>query len=369
MFYYLFDYINKIFEPPGFNVFRYITFRSALSAITALFIALYFGPKIIEKLRALQIGEEIRKEGPESHKSKAGTPTMGGIIIMVSIVVPVLLWSDILSIYILISLLGMLFLSFVGFVDDYLKVVRKYEKGLIARYKLLGQILTGTAVGAAIYFSPEFKDFATLTTIPFFKNLNFDYSVFYIPAVVFIITATSNAVNLTDGLDGLAMGLSVIVMLALAVMAYVSGNAIYADYLDILYLRGSGELTVFIAAVIGAGLGFLWYNFYPAEIFMGDTGSLALGGLFGILSVLIKKELLIPILGGVFFLETVSVIIQRTYFKYTKKKYGKGKRVFKMAPIHHHFELKGWAEPKIVMRFYIIGVILLIIAMASFKVR
>jgi len=369
MFYYLFDYINKIFAPPGFDAFQFITFRSALSAITALFIALYIGPKIIAKLRESQIGEEIRKEGPKSHLSKAGTPTMGGIIIMLAIVVPVLLWSDILSSYILISLLGMIFLSAVGFVDDYLKVVRKYEKGLIARYKLMGQVLTGLLVGSAIYFLPEFKEFATLTTIPFFKNLNLDYSIFFIPAVIFIITATSNAVNLTDGLDGLAIGLIVIVMLALAVMAYVSGNAIYADYLDILYLRGSGELTVFIAAVVGAGLGFLWYNFYPAEVFMGDTGSLALGGLFGIISVLIKKELLIPILGGIFFMETISVIIQRAYFKYTKKKYGEGKRVFKMAPIHHHFELKGWAEPKIVMRFYIIGVILLIIAMASFKVR
>ncbi len=369
MFYYLFDYINKIFEPPGFNLFRYITFRSALSAITALFIALYVGPKIIEKLRKAQIGEEIRKEGPKSHYAKAGTPTMGGIIILLSISVPVVLWADILSPYILIAFFGMLFLGGIGFIDDYLKVVKKYEKGLIARYKLLGQIITGLFVGALIYFLPQFSQFATLTTIPFFKNLNLDYSVLYIPAVIFIVTATSNAVNLTDGLDGLAIGLSVIVMLALAIMAYVSGNAIYADYLDILYLRGSGELTVFISAVIGAGLGFLWYNFYPAEIFMGDTGSLALGGLFGIISVLIKKELLIPILGGMFFIETVSVIIQRLYFKYTKKKFGKGKRVFKMAPIHHHFELKGWAEPKIVMRFYIIGVILLIISMASFKVR
>ncbi|MGD8778770.1 MAG: phospho-N-acetylmuramoyl-pentapeptide-transferase [Ignavibacteria bacterium] len=369
MLYFLFDYIEKVFNPPGFGMFKFLSFRSMLAAITSLVLAFYIGPKLIDYLRKLQIGETIREEGPKSHFSKAGTPTMGGVIIIFSVIIPVLLWSDIQSVYIILVLVGTVWLSIVGFIDDYLKVVKKYSQGLIAKYKLLGQVLVGLLVGGAIYFMPEFQPYATETTLPFFKNLNFDFSYFYIPAVVFIITATSNAVNLTDGLDGLAIGTMTVVMLALAVMSYVSGNVIYSNYLNIMYLPGSGELTVFIAALIGAGLGFLWFNFYPAQIFMGDTGSLALGGAFGIMAILIKKELLIPILGGIYFLETVSVIIQRLYFKYTKRKYGEGKRVFKMAPIHHHFELMGWQEPKIVIRFYIVTIILAIISMASFKIR
>ena len=369
MFYYLFDYLNTFFDIPGLGMFRYLSFRSAISAITALSIALYLGPKIIAQLQKLQIGETIREEGPQGHKEKAGTPTMGGIIILLAIVVPVLLWSDIASSYILLSLFGLLFLGFVGFVDDYLKVVKKYSEGLIARYKLLGQVFVGLVVGSAIYFLPEFAEYNTQTTLPFFKNLNWDFEYLYIPVVIFIVTATSNAVNLTDGLDGLAMGTVTFVMLALAVISYVSGNVIWADYLNIVYLPGSGELTVFIAAIIGAGLGFLWFNFYPAQVFMGDTGSLALGGVFGIIAILVKKELLLPLLGGIFFIETLSVILQRVYFKYTKRKYGKGKRIFKMSPIHHHYELLGWAEPKIVMRFYIITIILVIVSLASFKVR
>lgn len=328
MFYYLFDYINETFNPPGFDIFRFLTFRSALAAISALVLSFYIGPKMIKYLQRKQVGETIRVDGPQSHKAKAGTPTMGGLIIMISITVPILLWSDIKSSYIILTTLGMLILSFVGFVDDYLKVVKKYPKGLIAKYKLVGQILVGLMVGAAIYFLPEFAEYNTQTTLPFFKNLNFDFSYLYIPAVVFIITAISNGVNLTDGLDGLAMGTMIIVMLTLAIIAYMSGNVIYSDYLNIMYLPGAGELTVFIAAFIGAGLGFLWFNFYPAQIFMGDTGSLAMGGAFGIMAILVKKELLIPILGGIFFIETVSVIIQRLYFKYTKKRYGEGKRVF-----------------------------------------
>ncbi|MCF8260812.1 MAG: phospho-N-acetylmuramoyl-pentapeptide-transferase [Melioribacteraceae bacterium] len=369
MFYYLFDYINQKFAPPGFDVFRFLTFRSMISAITALFLTYYIGPKLIAYLKKKQIGEEIREDGPKSHFSKKGTPTMGGLIILACVFIPVILWSDIKSVYILIVLVGTLLLGLVGFLDDYLKVIKKYSQGLIANYKLLGQVIVGLGVGSAIYFLPEFQNYNTETTLPFFKNLNFDFSFFYVPAVIFIITATSNAVNLTDGLDGLAIGTMIIVMLALAIMSYVSGNVIYSDYLNIIYLDGSGELTVFIAALIGAGLGFLWFNFYPAQIFMGDTGSLALGGAFGIIAILIKKELLIPIVGGIYFLETVSVIIQRLYFKYTKRKYGEGKRVFKMAPIHHHFELLGWTEPKIVMRFYIITIILAIISLASFKIR
>lgn len=369
MFYYLFEYINKTFNPPGFDVFKYLTFRSALAAITSLVLSLYVGPKVIAILKKKQVDQPIREEGPQTHKKKAGTPTMGGIILILSIIIPVLLWADIKSTYILLILFGTIVLSIVGFVDDYLKVVRKVPQGLIARYKLLGQIFVGLVIGCAVYFLPQFHEYAAETTLPFFKSLNFDFSYCYIPAVIFIITATSNAVNLTDGLDGLATGTMMFVMLGLAVLAYVSGNFKFAEYLNVIYLPGSGELTVFIAAAIGACLGFLWFNFYPAQIFMGDTGSLALGGAFGILAILIKKELLIPILGGVYVLETVSVVIQRLYFKYTKKKYGEGRRVFKMAPMHHHFELSGWAEPKIVMRFYIIQIILVIISLASFKLR
>lgn len=369
MLYYLFEYINKTFNPPGFDIFRFLTFRSALAAITGLFLAFYLGPKIIRKLQANQIGEAKKADGPKSHWSKSGTPTMGGLIIIISVVIPVLLWGDIKSIYVILILLGTLWLAGVGFLDDYLKVIKKYPNGLIARYKLLGQILIGVIVGSVVYLSPQFDGFNTLTTIPFLKNVNFDLSIFYIPVVVFIITATSNAVNLTDGLDGLAIGVVAIVMIALALLSYFSGNAIFANYLNILYLPGSGELTVFIAALVGASLGFLWYNSYPAQVFMGDTGSLALGGAFGIIAVLIKKEFFIPILGGIFFMETISVIIQRVYFKYTKKRFGEGKRIFKMAPIHHHFEMIGWPEPKIVVRAYIIAIILAIISLVSFKIR
>ncbi len=369
MLYYLFEYINKVFSPPGFRIFRFLTFRSAIAAITGLFLSLYLGPKLIRILQKKQIGEAKKIDGPKSHWSKAGTPTMGGIILILSVVIPVLLWADIKSMYIILILFGTIWLSGVGFLDDYLKVVKKLPNGLIARYKLLGQVLIGLIIGAIIYYSPQFAGFNSVTTVPFLKNVNFDFSYLYIPVVVFIITATSNAVNLTDGLDGLAIGVTIIVMLALAIISYVSGNAIYANYLNIIYLPGSGELTVFVSALVGASLGFLWFNSYPAQVFMGDTGSLALGGAFGILAVLIKKELLIPILGGIFFMETLSVIIQRLYFKYTKKRYGEGRRVFKMAPIHHHFEMLGWPEPKIVMRFYIIAIILAIISLASFKIR
>jgi phospho-N-acetylmuramoyl-pentapeptide-transferase len=369
MLYYLFEYINKIYDPPGFDIFRFLTFRSAIAAMTGLFLAFYIGPKVIKILSKYQIGEAKKEEGPKFHWSKAGTPTMGGVIIILSVIIPVLLWADVKSTYVILITVGTLWLGAVGFLDDYLKVIKKYPNGLIARYKLLGQVLIGLLVGAVIYFSPEFASFNTLTTVPFLKNVNFDLSILYIPVVIFIVTATSNAVNLTDGLDGLAIGIIAIVMIALAILSYVSGNAIFANYLNILYLPGSGELSVFVSALVGASLGFLWYNCYPAQVFMGDTGSLALGGAFGILAVLIKKELFIPILGGIFFMETISVIIQRLYFKYSKKKYGEGKRVFKMAPVHHHFEMIGWQEPKIVVRFYIIAIVLAIVSLVSFKIR
>ena len=369
MLYYLFDYINKIYAPPGFDIFRFLTFRSAIAAMTGLFLAFYIGPRVITILSKYQIGEAKKEEGPKFHWSKAGTPTMGGVIIILSVIIPVLLWADIKSTYVILITVGTLWLGAVGFLDDYLKVIKKLPNGLIARYKLLGQVLIGLVVGAVIYFSPEFENINTLTTVPFLKNVNFDLSILYIPVVIFIVTATSNAVNLTDGLDGLAIGIIAIVMIALAILSYVSGNAIFANYLNILYLPGSGELSVFVSALVGASLGFLWYNCYPAQVFMGDTGSLALGGAFGILAVLIKKELFIPILGGIFFMETISVIIQRVYFKYSKKKFGEGRRVFKMAPVHHHFEMIGWQEPKIVVRFYIIAIVLAIVSLVSFKIR
>jgi len=370
----LFGYLHKTFNFPGFGVFRYITFRAGAAAITALIIAFWLGPKIIRKLRALQIGEAAKLEAPKTHLVKAGTPTMGGLIVLLSILVPALLWNDLKNMYVLLILFVTIVLGAVGFMDDYLKVVKKKPKGLIGRYKIVGQVFVGLVVGGVIYFFPQWIDadlwkLKSSTTVPFFKFLEFDFGIFYIPMVIFIITATSNAVNLTDGLDGLAIGNVGIVTFTLAIITYVSGHAVWSEYLTIPYLRGNGELTIYCAAIVGASLGFLWFNSHPAQIFMGDTGSLALGGIIGALCVLIKKELLLPTLGGVFLMETVSVIIQRMYFKYTKRRDGVGQRVFKMAPIHHHFELLGWSEPKIVTRFYIIAILLMILSLATFKVR
>jgi phospho-N-acetylmuramoyl-pentapeptide-transferase len=374
MLFYLFTYLHRTFNVPGFGVFRYITFRAGAAAVTALIISFWLGPKIIRKLRKLQIGESAKLEAPKTHLAKAGTPTMGGLIVLLSILIPALLWTDLKNVYILLILFVTISLGTVGFLDDFLKVVKKKPKGLIGKYKIIGQVFVGVVVGSVIYFFPQWIDaeLVTLkssTTVPFFKNLEFDFGVFYIPMVIFVITATSNAVNLTDGLDGLAIGNVGIVCFTLALITYVSGHAIWSQYLTIPYLRGNGELTIYCAAITGASLGFLWFNSHPAQIFMGDTGSLALGGVIGAMCVLIKKELLLPTLGGVFLMETVSVIIQRTYFKYTKRRYGEGRRVFKMAPIHHHFELLGWSEPKIVTRFYIIAILFMILSLATFKVR
>lgn len=369
MLYYLLDYINQVFAPPGFDMFRFLTVRMALAAITSLIFTFVIAPRIIQKLKTLHIGDPGKTEAPAEHMSKKGTPTMGGLILLVSITLSVLLWADIKSVYILTVSVGTLILGGVGILDDYLSVVKKVKKGLSGRYKIVGQVVVGLITAIVVYVSPEFAAATTQTTLPFFKNLNFDFSYLFIPAAIFFITATSNAVNLTDGLDGLATGLIIIAMLAFTLIGYVSGNAIYADYLNIIYLPGSGELTVFTAAIIGAALGFMWYNFYPAQVFMGDTGSLALGGALGIIAVLLKKELLLPFLGGVFVLETISVLIQTSYFKYTRMRTGEGKRVFLMSPIHHHFQKLGWHEPKIVMRFYIIGIILAIISLTSFKIR
>ena len=353
----------------GFNVFRYLTVKATLAAVTALLFSLLVGPRIIKLLQKHQIGEEIRMDGPSSHLSKKGTPTMGGLIILLSILIGVLIWANPLNIYVGLILLATVIMGLVGFVDDYLKTVKKMKKGLISRYKLIGQISLGLVIGAVIYFHPFFEGLHSNTSVPFFKNLEIDFGIIYIFFIVFVITGTSNAVNLTDGLDGLAAGLSAIAFLAFAGMSYVTGNINFSDYLNIIYLPGSGELTVFCMAVVGASIGFLWYNTYPAQVFMGDTGSLALGSALGTVAVLIKKELLLVIIGGVFIYEVISVIIQTTYFKYSRKKYGEGKRIFKMAPLHHHFELKGWHESKVVVRFWIIGILLALLSLTTFKTQ
>lgn len=355
----------------GFNVFRYITVRAALAAITALLFSLFIGPKIIRILKTRQIGEEIRSDGPKSHLKKAGTPTMGGVIILAGISLGVLLWAKLSNYYILLTLISTLWMGIVGFTDDYLKTVKKFKKGLVGRYKLVGQISLGLFIGGMIFFDPGYiaEGINSNTSLPFFKNLEIDFWWFYIPFVVFVITGFSNAVNLTDGLDGLAAGLIAIAMFAFAGMSYVTGNVNFSDYLNIIYLPGSGELTVYCFAIVGGAMGFLWYNAYPAEVFMGDTGALALGSTLGTLAVLLKKEILLILIGGVFVAETLSVIIQTSYFKYTKKKYGEGRRIFKMAPLHHHFELKGWHESKVVSRLWIIGILLTLLSLTTFKVR
>jgi phospho-N-acetylmuramoyl-pentapeptide-transferase len=374
MLYYILELVERLYHPPGTGLVKYLTFRAAAAAVTALVIAFWAGPKVIAMLKRHQIGEAAKVEAPKNHLAKAGTPTMGGLIVLLSLVIPTVLWANLGNVYIILILFVTVVLGGVGFLDDYLKVVKKKPKGLIGRYKIVGQVTVGLVVGGMIYFFPHLIDPAlakinTFTTVPFFKSREFDFGILYIPMVVFVITATSNAVNLTDGLDGLAIGTVGIVGLTLAVISYISGNVRWSEYLTIPYLRGNGELVIYCSALVGAALGFLWFNAYPAQVFMGDTGSLALGGAIGALCVLIKKELLLPTLGGVFLAETLSVIIQRTYFKYTKRKYGEGRRVFRMAPIHHHFEMAGWPEPKIVTRFYIIAVLLMILSLATFKVR
>jgi phospho-N-acetylmuramoyl-pentapeptide-transferase len=376
MFLHLINLIKELISPPGIGVFSYITFRAAAAAISALIISVLFAKPIIRKLKASQLGEQEKVEliNVGNHSLKTGTPTMGGLIILLAVLIPTLLWADIENTFVILIIAATLFLGGLGFLDDYLKVVKKYKKGLIGKYKLVGQIFIGLVISSIIYFIPDvfgnnFDAINTLTIVPFSKNINLDFGILYIPIVIFIITATSNAVNLTDGLDGLAIGTVGIVALALALIAYFSGNATFANYLNIMNIQGSGELTIFCAALVGGSLGFLWYNSYPAQVFMGDTGSLALGGAIGVLCVLLKKELLLPILGGVFFAETVSVIIQVSYYKYTKKKYGEGRRIFLIAPVHHHFEKKGIHESKIVVRYYIVAVILAIITLATFKIR
>ena len=385
MIYYLYTEFN-------INFLQYVTFRAAGAAITALLISFLLGPKIIRTLQIHQIGEMIRKNGPHTHYLKEGTPTMGGIIIILSIILPSILWSKLDNYYSWIIIISTLFMGSIGFLDDYLKIVKKYSKGLIARYKLIAQILTGIFVAFMIlnyienpkifidYKNDQIYEVAdTSISLPFMASNSYNeekingfielHQWLYIILVIAVITATSNAVNLTDGLDGLATGLSAISILAMGAIAYASGRVDFSDYLNILYLKGSDELLIFSFATIGACLGFLWYNSNPASVFMGDTGSLALGTALGTFAVLLRKEILLIIIGGIFVIESISVIIQVLYFRYTKNKYGEGKRFFLMAPIHHHFEQKGLSESKIVIRFWIIGILLALFSLSTFRLQ
>lgn len=378
MLYSLLEWLNQNYSPPGFGAFDFITTRTALAAVTSLIISLIIGKKIIFWLQKLQLKEVIRDDiGLDTHLSKANTPTMGGVIIILATLIPALLWMDMNSVYTWMIILVMFTLGVVGFIDDYIKTVKKNKSGLHGWFKVGGQVFVGLLLGSMLYFWPEFDEFNTLSTVPFLKDVNIDYAfwgeeygwLIYIPLVVFIITAVSNAANLTDGLDGLLSGTSAIAGVILGIFAYVSGRVDFSGFLDIMYLPGSGELTIFAASLVGGCLGFLWYNSHPASVFMGDTGSLAIGGALGALALMIHKELLLPIICGIFMVETLSVIIQTSYFKYTKKKYGEGRRVFLMTPIHHHYEKKGWPEPKIVVRFWIIAILLGILSLLTLKLR
>lgn len=361
MLYHLLYPLNEVIS--GFNLFQYITFRSAYSAVSALVISFLLGPYVIKRLKSASIKEKINKYTPQTHQAKEGTPTMGGILILISILVPTMLWAKLNNVYTWLIVFVTAWLGILGFIDDYLKVVRGFSKGLVFKYKISGQILLGLSVGLFLFlFSPS-PEVATQTSVPFFKSFQIDFSWFYVPLVVLVITGASNAVNLADGLDGLAVGLVGVSAAAFAGMCYVTGHIKFSDYLNILYLPGSGELMVFCAALLGACLGFLWFNAYPAQMFMGDTGALALGGSLGMLAILIKKELLLIIVGGVFVAEALSVILQVAYFKW------KGKRIFLMSPLHHHFELKGWQEPKVVVRFWIVAVLLALVTLSTFKIR
>lgn len=348
----------------GFNLFRYISFRSASAAILALLISFYIGPKVIAYMERKQIGEEIYSKSPARHQAKTGTPTFGGIIILIAIVVPTFLFARLDTMFIKVVLAVTLWMGAIGFFDDYLKVIKKVPRGLVAKYKLAGQLTAGLFVGLVIWFSPAYEGINSLTFVPFLKDSLVDIGIIIIPLSIAVLISTSNSVNLTDGLDGLAIGLVGISALAWAAISYISGRIDYSEYLNVMYLPGAGELTVFCSAMLGACLGFLWFNSHPAQIFMGDVGSLSLGGALGTLAILTKKEVLLLVIGGVFVAETLSVILQVTSFKYRG-----GKRIFKMAPLHHHFELMGIPENKIVVRFWIIGILLLLFSLSLFKVR
>ncbi len=384
MLYHFFQWLEATYAPPGVQVFDFITVRASLAAVTALLIALFAGKKIIRFLRTHQLGETVREgddAGAVSHEHKAGTPTMGGVIILLAMCGATLLWGDLTNAYVLLVLLATVWMGAIGFADDYIKVVMKNKEGVEAQIKLAGQVSLGLFLGAMLYFLPVFRDTNTLTSLPFIANGTFDYDflsplvgfdlgwLIYIPIVVFIVTAVSNAVNITDGLDGLTTGTAAFVSIGLVGLVYITGNANLAAFVGDLFLPLSGELTVFVAAMAAACFGFLWYNGYPAQVFMGDTGSLALGAAIGTVAIMIKKELLLPILCAIFFVETLSVIIQTGYFKYTKRKTGEGKRVFKMAPLHHHYEALGTHEAKIVIRFWIVTAMLVILTLLVLRIR
>ena len=406
MLYYIFQYLDKAFDVPGAGVFQYITFRSALAFILSLLIATIYGKKIINYLRNQQVGETVRELGLEGQTAKAGTPTMGGIIIILATLIPVLLLAKLNNIYIILLIVTTIWMGVIGFIDDYIKIFKKDKQGLKGIFKVIGQVGLGLIVGTVLYFSPDvtvrkdtltsrvkiennikpadLEEKSTATTIPFLKNNEFDYAevlsfmgddykdyawLIFIPMVILIITAVSNGANLTDGIDGLAAGTSAISVLTLGLFTFVSGNIIFSDYLNIMYIPNSGEMTVYIAAFVGALVGFLWYNAYPASVFMGDTGSLTIGGIIAVIAIAIRKELMIPVVCGIFLAENLSVIIQVSYFKYTKKKYGEGRRIFLMSPLHHHYQKKGYHESRIVTRFWIVGILLAIFSLVSLKLR
>ena len=410
MLYYLFEYLEQQYQLPGASVFQFISFRAALAIILSLLISTIFGKRIINILRNQQVGESIRDLGLEGQLEKVGTPTMGGIIIIISTLIPIVLLAKLDNIYVIMLIVATVWMGLIGFIDDYIKVFKKDKKGLKGRFKILGQVGLGVFVAAIMYFHPDItiktekvnidaatisitesstqffnpEEKSTKTTIPFVKNNEFDYAtlltwinkdyakyawLIFIPIVIFIVTAVSNGANLTDGIDGLAAGSSTIIVFALAVFAWVSGNYIFSNYLNIMFIPRLGETVVFIAAFAGSLIGFLWYNTYPAQVFMGDTGSLTIGGLIAVLSIAVRKELLIPILCGIFFAESLSVIFQVSWFKYTKKKFGEGRRIFKMSPLHHHYQKGGYHESKIVTRFWIVGIFLAILSIVTLKLR
>ena len=410
MLYYLFEYLNSI-DVPGAGVFRYISFRTAMSVFTSLIISMFFGKYIIMFLQKQQVGEIVRDLGLEGQIQKQGTPTMGGLMILAAIIIPTVLFAKLDNIYVILMLVSTIWLGAIGFIDDYIKVFKKNKEGLKGKFKVIGQVGIGIIAGSILYFHEDVQvkeqipqeqvaevletdnvvngmvyrsERSTQTTIPFVKNNEFDYSelltwinedladftwLIFIPIVIIVVTAVSNGANMTDGLDGLAAGTSAIIGSALAIFAFVSGNYVFADYLNIMYIPDTGEMVIFIGAFIGACIGFLWYNSYPAQVFMGDTGSLALGGIIAVVALAIRKELILPMLCGVFLIENLSVMIQVSYFKYTKKKYGEGRRVFKMAPIHHHFQKMNMHEAKIVTRFWIVGIMLAVLSIVTLKLR
>jgi phospho-N-acetylmuramoyl-pentapeptide-transferase len=384
MLYHLLDWLNRLFDPPGFDVFRFITVRATLAAGTALLIGIFGGKRIIRLLRRRQLGEQVREgvdAGVVDHSHKAGTPTMGGVILLLSLGGAVLLWGNLTNPYVWIALIATLWMGAVGFADDYIKVVKKDKRGIAARVKIAGQLTLGVAVATTLLLLPRLDGRHTLTSLPFVPDGTIDYDfltplfgvelgwVVYVPVITFILTATSNAVNLTDGLDGLAAGVAAFVALGLTGVTYITGNAIAAEFVNDLFMPGAGELTVFAAALVAACFGFLWYNGYPAQVFMGDTGSLALGAAIGTLAILIKKELYIPVLCGIYAAEATSVILQTGYFKWTRRRTGEGRRLFKMAPLHHHYEARGTHEAKIAVRFWIVTALLVILTLFLLRIR